>query len=204
MAHSCCNPFDLPGHNWNTRQKNLRSVTTWMCERAPIFMDSNICDTCRKKLSNTTVGGYVESVELELVSEVSLECWFNWGNFRIKSVPVWDWRDSLHQAQDPSTSLSRSEDKENNWRIETNNSYCDVIMEIKMKSLNSWERNSKWVHQEVNNYRSLQFCQTWSLKKIQTVFQTSDYMARRSKKLVKEKGILSTPNPINLVVLSTN
>ena len=27
------------------------------------------------------------------------------------------------------------------------------------------------------------------------MFQTSDYMARKSKQLVREKGILSTPNP---------
>lgn len=37
--------------------------------------------------------------------------------------------------------------------------------------------------------------QNWTLQNIQHVFQTSDYMARRSKQLVKEKGILSTPNP---------
>ena len=52
MAHSCCNPFDIPGHAWSTRKKNLRPVTEWMCERAPnISIGSKICDTCRKKLS---------------------------------------------------------------------------------------------------------------------------------------------------------
>ena len=52
MAQSCCNPFDIPGHNWSSRKKNLRLVTPWMCERAPqISVGSKICDTCRKKLS---------------------------------------------------------------------------------------------------------------------------------------------------------
>ena len=52
MAQSCCNPFDIPGHTWCSRRKNLRPVTAWMCERAPhISVDSKICDTCRKKLS---------------------------------------------------------------------------------------------------------------------------------------------------------
>lgn len=37
--------------------------------------------------------------------------------------------------------------------------------------------------------------QSWTLKQIQDTFRTSDYMARKSKQLVKEKGILSTPNP---------
>ena len=52
MAQSCCNPFDIPGHSWSSRTKNLRPVTAWMCERAPqISIGSKICDTCRKKLS---------------------------------------------------------------------------------------------------------------------------------------------------------
>ena len=52
MAHSCCNPFDIPGHAWSSRKKNLRLVTAWMCESAPhVSIGSRICDTCRKKLS---------------------------------------------------------------------------------------------------------------------------------------------------------
>jgi hypothetical protein len=52
MAQSCCNPFDIPGHSWSSRTKNLRPVTAWMCERASqISIGSKICDTCRKKLS---------------------------------------------------------------------------------------------------------------------------------------------------------
>ena len=35
---------------------------------------------------------------------------------------------------------------------------------------------------------------SWSLKKIQTEFGISNYMARKSKELVKEKGILSLPD----------
>lgn len=37
--------------------------------------------------------------------------------------------------------------------------------------------------------------QSWSLKKIEEEFGVSNYMARKVKDLVKEKGILSTPNP---------
>ena len=52
MAQSCCNPFDIPGHSWNSRKKNLRPVTEWMCERASqISIGSKICDNYRKKLS---------------------------------------------------------------------------------------------------------------------------------------------------------
>ena len=53
MAHrSCCNPFDIQGHYWSTRGKNLRPVTEWMCNRAPhLSVSTMICDTCRKKVS---------------------------------------------------------------------------------------------------------------------------------------------------------
>ena len=52
MAHSCCNPFNLPGHSSTSRKKNLRAVTAWMCEQAPqMSIGSKIFDTCRKKLS---------------------------------------------------------------------------------------------------------------------------------------------------------
>ena len=56
MAQSCCNPFDIPGHAWSSRKKNLRPVTAWMLVRAPhISTDSKICDTCRKKLSKQSL-----------------------------------------------------------------------------------------------------------------------------------------------------
>ena len=52
MAQSCCNPFDIPGHNSGSRRNIFRPDTAWMCERAPqISIGSRICDTCRKKLS---------------------------------------------------------------------------------------------------------------------------------------------------------
>lgn len=51
MADSCCNPFNLPRHNWSSRRKNLRSVLEWMCNKADISMGSKICDSGRKKLA---------------------------------------------------------------------------------------------------------------------------------------------------------
>lgn len=37
--------------------------------------------------------------------------------------------------------------------------------------------------------------ESWSIRKIQTEFEASNFMARKAKQLVKEKGILSTPDP---------
>lgn len=37
--------------------------------------------------------------------------------------------------------------------------------------------------------------QSWSIRKVQAEFGTSIWMARKAKQLVKEKGVMSTPNP---------
>ena len=37
---------------------------------------------------------------------------------------------------------------------------------------------------------------SWSIKRIQQEFGVSTYMARKSRKLVEEKGILSLPDPV--------
>ena len=73
MAHSCCNPFGLTNHNWTTRKMNLRSVTSWMCERAPISMGSKICDNCRKKLATVDIHVEVDSPEDHEASEVYVD-----------------------------------------------------------------------------------------------------------------------------------
>jgi len=36
---------------------------------------------------------------------------------------------------------------------------------------------------------------SWSIRKVQTEFDAANYMVRKAKQLVEEKGILATPNP---------
>ena len=49
---------------------------------------------------------------------------------------------------------------------------------------------------KVSSYKSYTVLpKSWSVKKIQEEFCVTNYMARQSKTLVKEKGILSLPNP---------
>ena len=36
---------------------------------------------------------------------------------------------------------------------------------------------------------------SWSIRKVQEEFGVSDFMARKAKQLVEEKGVLSTPDP---------
>ena len=39
------------------------------------------------------------------------------------------------------------------------------------------------------------FPKIWSVRQIEIEFGASNYMARKAKELVKEKGVMSTPNP---------
>ena len=48
-------PFNLPRHTWGSCEKNLRPVSVWMCQRATISVESNICDTCRRKLMRSPI-----------------------------------------------------------------------------------------------------------------------------------------------------
>jgi len=41
-----------------------------------------------------------------------------------------------------------------------------------------------------------------SIRKVESEFKSSNYMARKTKRLVGEKGILSTPNPRSGKILS--
>ena len=48
----------------------------------------------------------------------------------------------------------------------------------------------------MKKFRFSQFLlQGWSIRKVQAEFGTSNWMARKAKQLVKEKGVMSTPNP---------
>ena len=121
MAQSCCNPFDILGHTWSSRRKNLRLVTAWMCERASnISIGSKICDMCRKKLSKES-----QDVTEPIVSK-----------------------------PDPPSPRS----------------------------------------QQATESDPLFFNE--SVRKIQQEFGVSEYLARQSKKLVEEKGILSLSDPL--------
>ena len=204
MAQSCCNPFGLPNHNWNTRKKSLRSVTSWMCEKAPISMGSKICDSCRKKLSKTTVDAHVESdsdhevdvdsPEVDDSSEVYVDSAeaissLNQCLAEIGETPFL--KHKAHQRHYPEQKIKKITDAMKRTLIADTECLGDedeMIEQLREKFVLSTSRSEQLQILTI-------LPQSWTLKKIQEVFQTSDYMARKSKQLVRDKGILSTPNP---------
>ena len=65
MASSCCNSFNISGHNWNSqkKEKNFDLFNHMqMCEKVlQISSIAMVCDTCRKRLSQKNTSIITES-----------------------------------------------------------------------------------------------------------------------------------------------
>ena len=66
----------------------------------------------------------------------------------------------------------------------------EIIMQLKEKFQATNQRSEKVQILTV-------LPRSWSSQKVEQEFGVSNYMARKAKELVKQKGILSTPNPIH-------
>ena len=215
QRRSCCNPFGLPSHNWNSRKKTLRSVTSWMCERAPISMGSMICDSCRKKLGKVPVDVHDEpdsspdksnsdqevDVDLPYLEFDSSEVYvdsaeaissLNHCLAEIGETPFL--KHKAHQRCYPEQKIKKIADAMKRTfiaDIDCDNNIGDgdeIIEQLKKKFKETTSKSEKLQILTV-------LPQSWTHKKIQYVFQTSEYMARKSKQLIREKGIHSSPNP---------
>ena len=202
MAQSCCNPFDIPGHNWSSRRKNLRPVTAWMCETVPhITIGMKICDTCRKKLSKEST----ESVTSELdpptppsSQATESDPLFSHGSEAVSSLNV-----CLAEIGETPFSQSRARSKtycgqkvkkitEALQRTVITGAPIDDGTEM-IQQLKEKFREAKRRSEQVQVLTILP--KSWSVKKVQQEFGVSEYLARQSKKLVEERGILSLPGP---------
>ena len=195
MAQSCCNPFDIPGHSWSSRKKNLRPVTTWMCERAPqISIGSKICDTCRKKLSKEPPvlipepdspsseaedpDVYVHSPE----AAASLNmCLADIGETPYCHTKARGKKYSRQKVEKITEAMKRTIISR-----EITDDGSEMIQQLKEKFQSTAERSEQLQILTV-------LPKSWSLKKIQQEFGVSNYMARKSKDLVKERGFFLIP-----------
>ena len=192
---SCCNPFMKENHDWTTRKKKLRYVTELMCEKNPaLSMGSKICDNCRKQLYK--IPNFIKPLDPELshpdsdyeVSEPLDLSPINQCLQKIGETPIVSQR--LQQQKYPkqkfkkiSTAMKKViiTDKE----FDYSDDESEIIKQLKEEFHSTTQRSKK-----VQILTILP--KSWS---IQTEFGTSNYMARRAKNLVKESGILATPNP---------
>ena len=191
----CCNPFNKTGHS--SKKKNLRPVLPWMLEKIPsLTPGSKICDSCRKELAQLEVefdpfnNSSNESDSTYICQQESLksvnECLQAIGETPIikkklvcKNYPKEKLRKIKAAASKamlpPMMSTEIDDDSE-------------IIGQLKEKFHASEDKSQKVQILTV-------LPKSWSVIKVQEEFAASNYMARKAKKLVKEQGIFSSPNP---------
>ena len=209
FSYLCCNPFDKPNHS--SKRKNLRYVLPWMCERVhSIQLGAKICDECRKQLGKlpitdpttessacTPVTESSESVDLEESDQDRDSC----RNFatlesvnqclgEIGETPVV--KKKLQQVHYPKDKLKRITTAMKKVMVQDtdssdNHDDGEIIKQLKEKFNTTAERSEKVQVLTV-------LPKSWSMRKVQAQFGASDYMVRKARELVKQKGILSTPN----------
>ena len=197
MADSCCNPFGLERHSWSSRKKDLRPVSQWMCNKADISMGSKICDFCRKKLAKLpdletlpeSPGSPTDEQYLDAPEAVATmnRCLLEVGETPLPAVV----KDSKKVEQKVSrlAKVMKELVLENSTDCNPQrNDESEIILQLKEKFQATTKRSEQLQILTV-------LPQSWTRKRIQDEFGVSDYMARKSKQLVREKGILSSPDP---------
>ena len=168
-----------------------------MCERAPqISIDSKICDTCRKKLSKEPTvpipepdspSSETEKAEVYVHTPEAIHS-LNMCLADIGETPY-------SQSKARGKNYSRQKVKQITEAMkrtvisgETIDDGSEMIQQLKEKFQSTTRRSEQLQVLTV-------LPKSWSLLKIQQEFGVSNYMARKSKKLVEEKGVLSLPGP---------
>lgn len=202
----CCNPFQKKSHWVN---KDLRAISSWMID----FKDYNIeegmkiCTSCRVKLGKERqalldeMQAKEESVDKEDEGDTIFM----------------DLGEGLNQLNASLTSIGESPIVKK--KCDSSNKYCkEKIEKIKCKlnetffhGKGDYEQKcgceyteSEIIDQFKEKFRiankSEKFLiltalpKSWSCARIESEFGVSNYLARKSKKLIEEKGILSTPD----------
>ena len=201
---ACCNPFNKPGHS--PKKRNLRPVLSWMCEKVPsLTLGAKICDDCRKKEASIPTPEAKSETPLESSEEacasshslyeevysqhLSLEP-VNQCLSAIGETPIV--KKKLQQVKYPKEKLKKisraMKTKLLPERESSDSDESEMITQLKDKFDNVTKGSDKVLVLTV-------LPKSWTIKKVQEEFGASNYMVHKAKELVKEKGILSTPNP---------
>ena len=196
----------MPKHPF---KKNLRPVLPWMCEKLPsLTLGAKICDNCRKKLAQISEpvsapeehgsnesGQDDPSASSQVEEDVfcaqeSLDP-INQCLGAIGETPIV--RKKLDQVRYPKEKLKKITATMKKMMLpEEESSGSDNESEI-IKQLKDKFQASTTNSEKVQVLTVLP--KSWSVRKVQSEFGAPNYMARKAKQLVKQKGVLSTPNP---------
>ena len=207
---NCCNPLNKPRHS--AAKKCLRPVGKKMREQFGLELGSRICDNCRKALykamppieetseeqseelhpvpsppslefpSSPLSPEYTDFQRSEALEKVS-ECLVSLGKTPFDTRKAS--RSKVYAKQKVAEMTSMMD------RLVIGEDQCggdkEIIQQLKEKFHSTSERRVKIQVLTV-------LPMSWSIERIQEEFGASNYMARRAKQLVREHGILATPD----------
>ena len=203
-ATECCNPFGKAKHSHI--RKNLRPVLPWICEKlSSPSLEAKVCDACRKELSRAPIAATESADLLESSEDVaasthpaeetsyqleSLET-INQCLSAIGETPIV--KKKLQQTKYPREKMKKIRTAVKKSIAPTMepgdvDDESEIIMQLKEKFQGTSERSEKVQILTV-------LPRSWSIRQVQEEFGASNYMVRKAKELVKQKGILSTLNP---------
>lgn len=217
----CSNPLKLSGHDWYDR--NLRVVQGWMIDIAPnLKKDDRICASCRQKLAkkrkiladsldfmsdeelpnkDVEESNLSKSDEVSIIEEAEALAGLNISLESLGESPI-AVRKISTQKKYPSSKFRKisslfkrrlfglkeagttgdSDDDDDG-----NDEKSEIILQLKEKYDASIVRSEKIVILTL-------LPKSWTVKKVQRVFNCTNYAARQAKQLQKDKGIMSSPN----------
>lgn len=202
ISARCCNPFKVEQHK-KISAKLLRNVIDWMCDLdLGIISGMKICDACRKKMydkyktddevlpcssENLDYSFTDQQTSLEYLNK-SLEL-IGESPLKKKKVNVPSYtKNKLNKIRSSLEKNLLPESSQEEVIIEHSEDQSEIIQQLKEKFAQTIIRSEKMTILSI-------LPMSWNCKKIQDEFGVTNYMARAVKSLVKENGVLSTPNP---------
>lgn len=203
----CCNPFTKLNHS--TKSTNLRSVMKWMCNKMPhkvLSVDMKICDRCRKELAafktlNSDDDIPVEPIEVPSTStdhsvvfpDIALTA-LNASLQSMNESPV-----SKKKILHPRYTRNKLRRIGDAVRVNIFQSNVDEDDSLETSAEDEMVAQFKEKFKISNRSEKIRILtslpKSWTVKKIEQEFQATNFMVRTAKKLVREKGIMSSPNP---------
>lgn len=208
---NCFNPFKKPHHSHV--RKGLRTVTPWMCALIPEMpINSKVCTICRKNLSGMKNDNSTNDLPSTSYSDLKSK-----SNISEDSdSEALNLNESLNLFNASLVELGESpvNRKKARYRKYSNKKIKNITSTVKRKLLRNAsssdeDRNSDSKNEILNHLKSVyENCESrekkimiltllpenWSIRKIIKEFKAPDFQVRQAKKLLKQKGILSTTN----------
>lgn len=191
---SCCNPFDK-AHK-NVRKMKLRPVTKKMSSDFPSILPGEmICDMCRKQVAREIEK--LDSIQAESIAEEALEKFDDEQFFELEGTN--DILSLIGETPLTKRKMQSKSYKEQKYKQVSTKIHDIFVGDIKPSDESEIISQLKEKFSIADKSEKVQILtimpKSWSIRKLQAEFGVTNHMARKAKQLVREKGVMTTPNP---------